>query len=520
MTSAVAAFAVSATLALLLTPVVRALAIRLAIVDRIGSSRCVHASPVPRLGGVAVVLAFYAPLALLPLFEGAAGGLLATGRGLAVFCFGGMAIALLGVYDDVKGANARQKLGVQLFVGFALYAAGFRIDQISQPFGDPIPLGMLGLPVTMLWVAGMANAVNLIDGLDGLASGVAFFAAGANFVVGLQSGNEMVALLSAALAGAALGFLRFNFNPASIFMGDSGSMFLGFVLAVTSIQAHSKGQTAVSLAVPLVLLGFPVADTFLAMWRRALRGVPLFRADRDHIHHRLLSLGLTHRETVLALYAVSALLAATAVALVATPFGEGGWTYLLAVAGLGGVALYRLGYLRPSDIRSLLARRRRNEAMRRVVAALGRRMRESRDPLEIWEATKESAPVLGAQCVGLHISNERLHRLAPAEFSYGFDRAGPLHRSRHPVGGERGGGEFVEFGFTEGRVGADRDTEIGIELLCVHLGEALRRLERDERGAPFSAAAPSLRRLSGRLVGVSVALGLLAARAFHLARRQ
>ena len=170
-----------------------------------------------------------------------------------------------------------------------LYKLGFRIDAIANPFGEPIALGWASLPFTMFWIVGVINALNLIDGLDGLAGGVALVAVITTFLVSLQRGHPLMMLFSAALAGAIVGFLFYNFNPASIFMGDTGSMFLGFVLAATAIQTNQKASTAVAVLIPAIALGLPIMDTLLAIGRRAVRGRPLFQADKEHIHHRLIA---------------------------------------------------------------------------------------------------------------------------------------------------------------------------------------------------------------------------------------
>ena len=174
------------------------------------------------------------------------------------------------------------------------------------------------LPFTLLWIVGVINAMNLIDGLDGLAGGVALVAVATMFLVSMQRNQPLMVLFSASLGGAVLGFLFYNFNPASIFMGDTGSMFLGFVLATSSIRTNQKASTTVAVLIPIITLGLPILDTLLAMSRRAVRGRPLFRADKEHIHHRLLGLGLTHRQTVLALYGMCLVLGGLAVVLTYT----------------------------------------------------------------------------------------------------------------------------------------------------------------------------------------------------------
>jgi UDP-GlcNAc:undecaprenyl-phosphate GlcNAc-1-phosphate transferase len=300
----------------ILTPLARRLAHRIGAIDHALASRKVHEHPIPRMGGIAIVGAFYAPLIALLFTDTGVGRLFFADEREAIgLLVGGAAIAALGIYDDLRGAGARKKLIVQFAVAGFVYWAGFRIDELSNPFGASIDLGWLGLPFTMLWIAGIVNAINLIDGLDGLAGGVAFVSVLTTFVAAMMHNEPLMALMTAALGGAILGFLWYNFNPASVFMGDTGSMFLGFVLATSAIESHHKSETTVAIIVPVVALGLPITDTLLAMARRALRGTPLFLADREHIHHRLLALGLSHRRAVLVLYGASVALGLLALAI-------------------------------------------------------------------------------------------------------------------------------------------------------------------------------------------------------------
>ena len=306
------AFAASAVL----TPLARAIALRVGAFDE-PTSRHVHKSPIPRLGGLAVVIGFFVSLgALYGIGTSSLGQMLFAQPMLVLgLCCGGVAAATLGALDDLKGVRALHKLTVQVAIAVTAYGFGFRIDAIALPWVGSIDLGLLAVPATVLWFVAVMNAVNLIDGLDGLAGGIAFIACVSNFVVGWMNESLLVILLSAALAGAVLGFLIYNFNPASIFMGDTGSLFLGFVLAATSLLGSSiKSATTVSLLVPILALGVPIMDTLFAMVRRYLERRPIFGADRGHIHHKLLDLGLTHRRAVLVLYGMSSVLAVGAIA--------------------------------------------------------------------------------------------------------------------------------------------------------------------------------------------------------------
>ena len=309
MISHTTAFVLALLLALGLTPLMGALAVRLGAVSDVGG-RNVNTREVPRLGGVAVAVATLTPLLLLFLLqtnavqriESETLTVAGVGIGAALSC-------ALGAFDDVRRVPAKVKLLGQLLCAVLAYAVGCRIELVQLPIFGLVDAAWLSLPLTVLWIVGITNAINLIDGLDGLAAGVVFCAAATNLVVAAIGGHTMVALVMSALMGALLGFLFFNFNPATIFMGDSGSYFAGFLLATASLVGNQKASTAVSLLVPVLALGVPIFDTLFSIVRRALERRPVFSPDRGHIHHKLLDLGLTHRRAVLLLYLFSALLA-------------------------------------------------------------------------------------------------------------------------------------------------------------------------------------------------------------------
>jgi UDP-GlcNAc:undecaprenyl-phosphate GlcNAc-1-phosphate transferase len=477
MIAAATAFAISAGAAALLTPRARDWARRRGLLDHAHSSRKIHGRPVPRIGGVAIVAAFFAPLLGLLFVDGAVARLFRAGPHQVVALFvGGLAIAALGVYDDLRGADARKKLAVQLAVGAFMFAMGFRVERVGIPFDGSIELGALSLPVTMLWFAGVVNAMNLIDGLDGLAGGVAFIGLGSTFAVAVLAGDPLMMLFSAALAGAVLGFLFYNFNPASIFMGDSGSMFLGFVLAAASVQTNQKSTAAVAMVAPVVALGLPIGDTLLAMVRRLLRGRPVFQADREHIHHLLLARGFSQRGACLVLYGVALVLGVAAV-LVAR--AASGWVALAVIAPLVVVAalsLRWLGYARLERAAEVARARRRNLATRARIREAAAALRRAHLPDEIWNAVRRAAPALGATCVAVRLPADGSVRRPPA-FSHGFDEAGSrLLRAAWPVTAGRFAGASVELGWTDGRSAVDRDTEMAVELLCGHLATAVERL--------------------------------------------
>ena len=310
----VVAFLIALAVAAVLTPLVTAIAHRLHLFDIPDQIRKVHVRAVPRLGGIAVVLAFLCAIAglyALPFGRGAVSAALFADSTMAyAFAVGALAIVALGVYDDLRGASAKLKFAVQISVAVAMWGAGFRVEHIGGSVGVSIDLGLLSLPITVIWIVGVVNAVNLIDGLDGLASGIALTAALVLFGVAIVNGEVLLAVIMAALAGSLVGFLFFNFNPARIFLGDSGSLFLGFVLAVTSIWTQQKAPTAAAITLlPLFALAVPLLDTTLCIVRRVSRGQSPFSPDREHLHHRLMTLGLSHKGAVLTLYAVAALFA-------------------------------------------------------------------------------------------------------------------------------------------------------------------------------------------------------------------
>jgi UDP-GlcNAc:undecaprenyl-phosphate GlcNAc-1-phosphate transferase len=299
-----------------LTPWVRRLAERFNAID-LPSQRKIHDRATPRLGGVAIFLAFaLLVLILYPFFP-----LMGANAGRTIWVLiGGTLMLLLGIVDDLRGLNARQKFPAQVAIAVLVGLGGYQISSISLPWGGEIDLGLFGPVLSVLWIVGLSNAINLIDGLDGLAAGIAAIGAFTIFVVSLLSGNLAAVVLSLLLAGSTLGFLCHNFYPAKIFMGDSGSLFLGFSLAVLSLSSSQKSTLAVPLLIPIVALALPIADTLFSIVRRLAHKSPIFSADQGHFHHRLILKGFSHRQAVLLLWGVSAFL--------------GGASILMSVSGL------------------------------------------------------------------------------------------------------------------------------------------------------------------------------------------
>lgn len=347
------AFGLAALSSLVLTHLVRGRARQAGLFDR-ADARKVHGSQVPRVGGVGIVVAVLVTCLVLVAVFGT-GVFAGSGKGLLVVFAGGLAIHLIGLYDDVRQLHARWKFLAQIGVATLVFAAGVRMTTLSLPLLRVVELGtVLGLVFTVLWFVGITNAFNLIDGLDGLASGAALFALTTMFVVAIANARYGAALVTLTLAGATLGFLYFNFHPATIFLGDSGSLFLGFMLAGIGVLSAQKSPTVVAVAIPVVSLGLPVLDTAIAIARRFLRRQPIFAADRGHIHHRLLGRGYSPRTVVLALYGVCALLALAAMLLV----NDGGHVALVLVTiGVGvGFMVQRLRIYEFEEVARLFRR--------------------------------------------------------------------------------------------------------------------------------------------------------------------
>ena len=336
-----------------LTFVVREFARRAGLVDPC-SERKVHVHPVPRIGGVAIVLSGALALAgTVALFGSHM--LAANGRGLATVIGGALAVHVLGLIDDIRPMRARWKFLAQMAIACGVFFAGLRVTTLSLPFVGTVELGLaVGMVFTVIWFVGITNAFNLIDGLDGLAAGAALFALTTMFVVASLNGLIGAATVTIILAGATVGFLCFNFHPASIFLGDSGSLFLGFMLAGIGLLGSQKSPTVIAVAIPIVSLGLPVLDTTLAVLRRFLRGQPIFTADRAHIHHRLLSFGHSPRNVALLLYGACALLGLGGMLLV----NDSAYVaVVLLVIGLGvGLAVQRLRYYEFEELARVLKR--------------------------------------------------------------------------------------------------------------------------------------------------------------------
>lgn len=293
----IAAFASAFAITLVTTPLAKKISMKVGAIDY-PKDRGMHKKPMPRMGGIAIVLGFMITVITLSFFVEGIEVQKFTGLVLGAFI-----IVILGIFDDIYNLRARFKLCIQIVAAFVVIYSGIRINVVLWPF--TAYLQTLSGPITLVWIIGVTNAVNLIDGLDGLAAGVSSIAALTLMILCIMTGTQTAVMLTAALAGACLGFLPRNFNPAEIFMGDTGSTFLGFVLAVTSILGVFKGYAFLALIISMLCLGLPVFDTLFAMCRRIAKHKPIMEADRGHLHHRLIDRGYSQRQAVLILYGIS-----------------------------------------------------------------------------------------------------------------------------------------------------------------------------------------------------------------------
>ena len=300
------ALGVAAVISFLATPFVKKLAFRIGAVDVPKDNRRMHKKPIPRLGGLAIVIAFLLCTFLFVELDKQIQGIL----------LGAIIILVIGVLDDCLTLPALPKFFAQILAGAIVVMHGCSIRYLTNPFYEvPFDLGLMAGPITVFWIVLITNAVNFIDGLDGLAVGVSGISTATMLVIALLLGEESVAVVLAALLGACLGFIPYNFNPAQIFMGDTGSTFLGFLLASMSVQGLFKMYAVISFMVPFLILGVPFFDVSFAVIRRLAKGQNPMTADRGHIHHRLIDMGLSQKQSVAIVYMLTGVLGLAAVLL-------------------------------------------------------------------------------------------------------------------------------------------------------------------------------------------------------------
>ncbi len=289
--------------AVAVTPLVKNFAIKIGATDK-PNHRKVHQKLMPRLGGLAIYIAFLAGFIFLQ----------PDSQYLMPILLGSFVIIVTGFLDDMLELSAKWKLAGQLLAAGIVVAGGVQVNFINLPFDGRLDLGWFAIPLTILWIVGITNAINLIDGLDGLAAGVSSIVLATLAAIAFMMGNMFVVALALILMGSTLGFLIYNFNPAKIFMGDTGALFLGFMISVISLLGF-KNVTLFSLLVPVIILGVPISDTLFAIIRRIVNKKPLSAPDKSHLHHCLLRLGYSHRKTVLIIYAMSSLFGLAAILL-------------------------------------------------------------------------------------------------------------------------------------------------------------------------------------------------------------
>jgi UDP-GlcNAc:undecaprenyl-phosphate GlcNAc-1-phosphate transferase len=394
----------SAILALMATPVVIWLARGIGALDH-PNARSVHQRPTPRIGGIAI---FFSSMCLivgiLSLCHCLAETLRDTRGQLAILLGAATFVFLVGLVDDLKGLPARFKFLAELLAAGVLWGAGMRINAIGVTDHFVLFFSWLSCPVTLLWIVGITNAINLSDGLDGLAAGISAIASGVIAIVAMYSGNIIMAVFALALTGSLSGFLVFNFHPAKVFMGDCGSLFLGFIIAAASVMCAVKSTTFVSLTLPALALGIPIFDTLFSMLRRFLERRSLFAPDRRHFHHRLLEMGLHQRQAVLIIYVLTLLFSGLGLSTVVMRdrgalIVFGGILLLLLVAfRIVGAVRLRETLARLQE-RYRLARQQREQQAAFEQAQL--QIQQAHDTSQWWRAVCEVAGQMGFASVAL-----------------------------------------------------------------------------------------------------------------------
>jgi len=378
-----ALFLISVFASLVITPLVRRACERFRLLDVPLDERRVHTRAIPRLGGVGIYLSVMLAFSTLPLVDNLfTQSLHAYKTDFLMILIPATLVLCLGIYDDLRGASAPLKFAVLGLIAALFFVMGGRIEAFSIPLIGPVHLPpTLSFLVTVLWLVGIANAFNLIDGMDGLAAGAALFASLVILVVSLAGESPLMIVFALVLCGALSGFLRYNFNPASIFLGDSGALFVGFTLASLSVVGTHKASTAVAVITPILAFGLPVVDTSVTLARRLISGRPVFQGDSEHIHHMLLARGWSQRQAALALYAVCAAFGLLAMIFTRTSSPVMGFVLFVIVVAV----IFAVGHLRYHEIDEIKAGVKRNVGERRIRVANNIRVR--RASLSLSKAT-------------------------------------------------------------------------------------------------------------------------------------
>ncbi|MCU1265041.1 MAG: UDP-N-acetylmuramyl pentapeptide phosphotransferase [Acidobacteria bacterium] len=362
-----ALFLIALFASLAITPLVRRLCERFRLLDVPLDERRVHTKAIPRLGGVGIYLSVLIALSTLPLVDNLFTESLHAYRSqFFMILIPATLVLCLGMYDDLRGANATLKFAVLGMIAALFFWMGGRIDAFAIPFVGSVHLpSTLSFVVTILWLVGITNAFNLIDGMDGLASGAALFSSLVILVVSLAGENPLMIVVALVLCGALSGFLRYNFNPASIFLGDSGALFVGFTLAALSVVGTHKASTAVAVITPILAFGLPLVDTSVTLARRLISGRPVFQGDSEHIHHMLLARGWSQRHVAMVLYGVCAAFGLLAMIFTKTSSPLMGFVLFVVVVAV----VFAVGRLRYHEMDEIRAGVKRTVGDRRVRVA-------------------------------------------------------------------------------------------------------------------------------------------------------
>jgi UDP-GlcNAc:undecaprenyl-phosphate/decaprenyl-phosphate GlcNAc-1-phosphate transferase len=496
-------FAIALLLSFVLTRLVRNFAVERGCVAAPETERHIHSEPLPRLGGVAIFASLVAALVVVLFYAYFHPvGQPFRMRSLVFLLVPGTLVFLLGLYDDLRGLGPYWKFFFQGIAALIVFAGGHRIEGLPTLFGHHSPLGWLAsLAMTVFWILWITNAFNLIDGVDGLATGSALFSTVVVMVVSVLNGNFFCLLLTATLSGALIGFLRFNFNPATIFLGDCGSLFVGFMLGALSLHGQ-KSPTMVAVAIPVVSFGLPILETVLSVVRRFMNGKPLFEADCEHIHHKLLKRGLTVRQTTLVLYAVSAIFGLLSLFLL-LPGGGPVAVVLTVLGGLVWVGVQHLGYHEWFEIRRVAKRTLdqkqvivNNLAVRRAIDELSGCETVSAIRALLVRTFNENdfdgyeLAYVPTKTTGMRRETIRLEWCKPEAVVLGKSA---VWRMELPLASDRGKGEFRLF-----RQYSEKPLMFDINLLTLYFpGELTKALERaiaeqfDEERALAAAVAGS-----------------------------
>lgn len=413
------AFITAASLCMLMIPIVIKFAKKYKIVDT-PTARKVHEKPIPRLGGVAIFGSFALIAVIASIYNPTIVQQCINAPENFLFVLGAVIIFGLGLFDDFRPLSAKYKFTVQIFAACLAYIGGIRIDTIGLNGYFTVELEWLAPFVSIFWIILVVNAINLIDGLDGLAGGISLFAVLFLGAISYFSGRTDIALIMATLAGSILGFLKFNFNPASIFMGDGGSYFLGYMLATFSIMSAIDNHSAFTVLIPMLALGLPIIDVTMATVRRFIHGHGIFRPDKKHFHHMLLQRGLSHRNAVLVLYAVAALISLLAMLLMQMHDGKS--LIIIAAGGLlACIGISKLGYFQDYDKSAILpwlngiSYEVGISKKRRSLFNLQTEIDGSKTISELWQNVEKALVMMEFVSCAVYLSEERTLRVVGKE---------------------------------------------------------------------------------------------------------